>query len=240
MFRKIIRIGIGASLVATAPLVQASLLGSWSFEGEQPQVVKDNSGNGNDGQVVGEATYVEGIHGKALSFNGDGVYVELGHGAANSPLSLAGTSYTITCWVMFNSIEGHQRIFNKDNGEDYKGGYALSVDEGMLKLTTNDGSNRNINISGVSTHVWCFIAVVYDQSTGSRKVYINGDIVADDKIGSEGLHSREADPLWFGGIQKYGQYLSGVLDEVRIYDEALSSARISELIADPATDAQKR
>lgn len=239
MIKKFAKLGIGLGLLAAVQCASADLIGSWSFEDEAPNVVKDHSGNGHDGEVVGEAHYVEGIHGKGLAFDGAGVYVELGNESPDAPLSLVGTSYTITCWVKFNTVEGSQRIISKDTGEDYVGGYSIAMDGEMIKVLTNSGTKQTINIGVATPAVWRFIAISYNQATGERKSYINADMVASDNVGKDGLHARSNDRLWFGGIPKYGQYFSGVLDEVRIYNTALEARQISELIAQPETDGQK-
>src|SRR5574341_919113 len=69
------------------------LVAEWHFDGD----AKDSSGNGNDGTIYG-ATFVEGIRGKALSFNGNGDYVEIPYTALDNLIS-----GTITARINLNS-----------------------------------------------------------------------------------------------------------------------------------------
>jgi hypothetical protein len=235
----IFAIAFGIVFLAASSSSQAALVGSWSFNSSDGEKAADNSGNSHDGKIVGPVEYTKGIAGEALVFDGEQTYVDLGSENADSPLSLQKTSYTITFWVKLGKSEGVQRIINKDSAEDFEGGYSFYSDEGLLKISTNDGASHNANVATLPVGSWRFIGLVFDLPSGTRTIYVDGDIVAAEKISDTGLTSRSGDPLWFGAIPKYDQSLTGALDEVRIYDEALTGTQISELIENPEKDGKQ-
>jgi Concanavalin A-like lectin/glucanases superfamily len=65
---------------------------------------------------------------------------------------------------------------------------------------------------------WSHVAVTYDGMT--LRLYVDGTRVSSRA--TKGTIKKTTDPLWIGGNRPYGEYFQGVIDEVRVYDRALS------------------
>jgi len=76
---------------------------------------------------------------------------------------------------------------------------------------------------------WTHLAVTYDG--GAVRLYVNG-VEASSQRASGTIRST-ADPLWIGGNRPYGEYFNGVIDDVRIYDRALSPVEVRDVMYAP-------
>ena len=63
------------------------------------------------------------------------------------------------------------------------------------------------------------------------KLFVNGDQVSSQA--TSGLILKTADPLWIGGNHPYGEYFEGLIDEVQIYDRALSPSAVRAEMSTP-------
>lgn len=79
---------------------------------------------------------------------------------------------------------------------------------------------------------WSHAAVTYDGA--ELKLYVNGDEVSSREI--SGTIRQTTDPLWLGGNKPYGEHFDGLIDEVRMYDRALSAAELRAEMSAPIGD----
>ena len=84
-------------------------------------------------------------------------------------------------------------------------------------------------------HDWAYIASTYDGAT--LRLFINGSQVSSRATTGTLLHT--PDPLWIGGNQPYGEYFQGLIDEVRVYDRALSAAAVRDEMLRPVARASR-
>jgi Concanavalin A-like lectin/glucanases superfamily len=80
---------------------------------------------------------------------------------------------------------------------------------------------------------WSHVALTYDGR--KLRLYVNGSQVSSQAI--TGTILRTADPLWIGGNRPYGEYFQGLIDEVRVYNRALSRLEVGAEMATPIGDA---
>jgi Concanavalin A-like lectin/glucanases superfamily len=80
---------------------------------------------------------------------------------------------------------------------------------------------------------WSHLAVTYDGAAVS--LFVDGDEVS--RRPTTGAIRGTASPLWIGGNHPYGEYFEGLIDEVRIYDRALSGEEVRAEMATPIGDA---
>lgn len=191
----------------------------------------DFSGNGNNGNIIG------GVNGStdrfdnpnsAMQFNGIDGYIEV----PNSPsLQSPSDALTIAGWIYIDAFPGIEvaGIVEKTNSNSMYGQYGLSY-----QAWSDDGLNfyHSNGIQGTSAPVtldflrWYFVAITYDGTTAITYLdgvpifsqNVSGPIVADDNPLTIGL---EAPGLT--------EYLQGKLDDIRIYNRALSAEEISDL-----------
>jgi hypothetical protein len=79
---------------------------------------------------------------------------------------------------------------------------------------------------------WSHLGVTYDGT--AVRLYVNGVEAASES--ASGPIRRTTDPLWIGGNRPYGEYFKGVVDEVRVYDRALSPAEVRAAMSTPISD----
>src|SRR5581483_11362428 len=94
------------------------------------------------------------------------------------------------------------------------------------------GSNANaFGTAATAVNTWTHLAGTYDGTT--LRLYVNGTQVGT--AAKTGGIAVSTNPLQIGGDSIYGQYFSGVIDEVRIYNRALSVTEIKNDMNNPVT-----
>ena len=220
----------------TKALPLADLVGLWHFDGD----AFDSSGTTppNDGTVV-EATYFPSPMGQALSFNGDGDYVEV---ADSASLDITG-DLTIEAWVKFDSfVYPHSFVVGKDTTSQRS--YGLFVDGGYYSKTGKVGfivfsaSSYTIHWgdTALNTNQWYHIAGTYDyvdNRTSVMEVYVNGNSDSTETTNAVGpIYSGSAN-LQIGARQypsnpssNWRCFVDGLIDEVRIWNTALTADQL--------------
>jgi len=172
----------------------------------------------------------EGKFGFAGAFNGSNSYVSINSSTA---LQLLG-DYAVSFWFKTNAVSGTQRLVNKDNANDFSGGWGFSLySNSTFNWSHNDGSNNqnwNINAGTISTNTWYNVCAVYSDSNNLRTFYLNGSSVGT--IATNTNVAASTDNLFFGtygASSPSGQYLNGSLDQIRIYDSAISAENVTSL-----------
>ena len=213
---------------STDPFGDSSNLALYEFENN----ANDSTGsyNGTASNVTYSTDSIIGTY--AGSFNGSSSYVNIGDPAA---LRLLG-SYSISFWIKFNSTSGFQRIINKDNADDYSGGYAIFANGTTFEMVHSNGSYNGFAVTNAFTSgVWYNFAVIFNSSNNSLKGYKNGiEIVSTSTSGSL---TNSGDNLFFGTFGQsspISQWLNGSLDQVRIFNTALDGDKVWKLYAEGA------
>ena len=227
------------SLVAVAILfinitgqANATLVGYWDFEDS----VADQSGNGIDGTIFGDAAFVSDtpaaiVGTKSMQFDGDGDYVDLGNPAL---LDFGTGNWTVAGWIKTTQSE-RGTLFS--NGGDDSGGirYVLTQGESnanKLTLTTDDNSSKRQAKGGtvINDGVWHHIVGVRDGL--ETRVYVDGILdgsidVPDgyDLSGTSQVNAYIGIGFSFGNSE-FVKGLDGLVDDVAVWDEALSDATI--------------
>jgi glucose/arabinose dehydrogenase/chitodextrinase len=195
------------------------LVAAYGFDEGSGSSVGDASGSGNAGQV-GSATWSsEGKYGQALSFNGTSSRVTV----PDSPSLRLTTAMTLEAWVYPTTVNGSWRDVVYKGNDNY---YLMATSSHGSRPAAGGifaGSQREaFGPSVLTANVWTHLAVSYDGVT--LRLYVNGGQVASRA--STGSLATSANPLQIGGDSIYGQYFSGRIDEVRVYNTARTQAQI--------------
>ena len=206
-----------------------SLVGLWHFDDGSGTTANDSSGNGNTGTLTNMDTptcWVLGKFGSALSFDGydDGIYV-----ADSSSLDFS-TAITIEAWIYLHSYtnaHGHsiQTVVEKNLA------YYLNIQSGKLSFywygLSAPGYHKSPSTLPLNT--WTHVAATYNGSY--VKLYENGVEVYSASVTGTGQTSN-----WHLGIgyepynpATYPRYFDGLIDEVRIWDVALSKDELGKV-----------
>ncbi len=200
--------------------------GYWKFDEGNGVLVKDSSGNGNDGYIINEATWTQGFLGSALKFSSN-QYIDCDRDAS---LKITG-DITITAWIKitaetFPDGTTNWTIANSESYENY--GFIFRIDggTGQLYYRTNQAGASQASQSAIplSKDTFCHVAVV--RSGASAAFYINGVATANDVRGIHLDPVASSDSL---SISTDRQAMIGIIDEVRIFNYALSAKEVNEL-----------
>ena len=210
-------------LVSTAVADLPSPVGWWEFEGN----FNDSSGNGNNGTPFGQPIIADDPErGQVLSLNGQSDSVLI---YPQYNLSVGTSDFTICAWIKAPQAQSDRDIFF--NGNYSAQWYNLELDStGKVRGALCDGTAIAYAQSDtiVDDNTWHHIAVVFDRDSGAQ-VYIDGmpDGPASDITSVAGDISSE---LSFIGVNcDLGQSFAGLIDDLRVYDLALSLEQIGEV-----------
>ncbi len=203
------------SNIATAatPAASGGLVAAYGFNEGSGGVASDASGNGNQGTIQG-AAWTSGKFGNALSFGGATSLVTV-----NDSPSLDLTAMTLEAWIFPTSLNGWMDVMFKVDDIYFLEGNSPSGHP----ATGGTFSKPPLEAPGVlALNAWTHLAATYD---GARLIlYVNGVAVASRAASAPIASSGGA--LSIGGDSLYGQHFAGKIDEVRIYDRALSAAEV--------------
>jgi len=230
---------------AAGEVTRNGLIAEYHFDGG----ANDSSGNGNNGIVSG-ATFIDGKYGKALSFNGVDNRVRIPNSMSLNPVG----GITLEAWINAKgTTTTWQSIISKMESATQNSGYELYVlQQNMprfavvtndpkigkpIKVRVGETSGNTRGDSGppsssynppaqsgstTSPDTWIHVAGTYD---GKMLVlYINGKF--DSFVEKSGfLTTSTKDDLWIGSWKDV-DYFKGDIDEVRIYNRALTDVEV--------------
>ncbi len=201
---------------------QGGLVAHWKFDEMRGEIAKDSSGNGNVGRLVGNPVWAKGKTGGALSFDGDGDYVAVGN-ESNFDIT---EQITVAAWIKVNKFDrAWQTIVGKG---DNTWRLARYKEENGLKLNCDDESGY-VGVAGdmtVNDGGWHHVAGVYD----GKKMYLYVDGKLDASVEHTGKIRTDDYDVYIGeNTEVLGHEWDGLIDDVRIYDRALSADEIVQL-----------
>ena len=221
---------------AASALPMNGLVSYWDAEGN----ALDSGGvNSNDGTLNGNATYGVGQNGngQAFLFDGAGDYVNTG-----SDASLTMTNaFTVSAWIMATgrgSASSAGGIVGNKEGE-YE--FARFADGSIRWAIADTGPTWFWRDTGViaALNEWIHLSFVYDGAGGTLQTFAGG-VLADTQAvsGSIGDVDSTLNEFWIGGRPCCSQFFAGSIDEVAIWNRALTAAEVNSVanqVPTPAT-----
>ncbi|UZE93949.1 MAG: right-handed parallel beta-helix repeat-containing protein [Candidatus Pacearchaeota archaeon] len=195
-----------------------SLRGWWRFENN----ANDNSTYSNHGVVSGATYESSGKFGGAYNFDGSDDSVNISDATG---IGLEGSEFTLTTWVKPKQLKNYGNAFEKFPSALTSGWGVITYANGKWDFQSRDSSGwSNINggaAGSLVNGVWAFLTVTYN-STHVR-TYTNTNLVST--VARSQIVDNALD-LHIGCDAGYNRYFSGTIDEVQIYDRALSIKEI--------------
>ena len=209
----------------TNPVIPTNgLMAEWLFNGN----ADDSSGNGNDGVVYNAVLTNDrfGNIGKAYWFDGVNCYIQINNSFLNPVYS-----FTFNAWIKINQISSpYSTILSLGSNPGGNCTTLLLRIDATFKLYyvfwyNSTTGIQNYATTPLSTNSNNFISLSY--SASEIKIYINGVLDYSVFYNDGALVTNN---IYFGADSSYQQgYFSGIIDDVRIYNRALSSNEITVL-----------
>ncbi len=196
------------------------LIGYWKFDEAKGTIVMDSSGNGINGRIKG-AKWARGIVGSAIEFNGNESVV------FDSPLLDGMEELTVSLWIYIKGDGRYSPLAKRDC--IYRFVFLPEGDHFVIATENNPwySSGTVLPFKKIPRERWCHIVATY--KSGEIKVYKDGELMAMGG-GVTGRINKSPDSLVLGSADGPNlENFQGIIDEVRIYNKALSPEEIKEL-----------
>ena len=191
----------------------------------------DDSANENDGALSGATANVLtrwSLNNRAMDFNHPDVYATI----PDADQLDGSAAFSVSFWIMPTALNNkHQVILKKENSDDYSYEFYF-YDDGLIHIALQ-GNQQADEVQSVTQLVewnWYYVTFVFDGSASADqrlKLYINGELDAVEASQNTEMHASAPNVLLGGAGADDEAPLLGLLDEVRIYQRALSSGEIS-------------
>ncbi|MCF8387249.1 MAG: LruC domain-containing protein [Bacteroidales bacterium] len=193
------------------------LVSHWHFDENQGNIASDSEGS-NDGEITG-AEWVPGINGSALDYNGENGQTRIPY---SDELDITDNSISHSLWFKLDHVgDDGSLLFHRTK-------YILRIDKlgKMLFGLYNPGwSHANIGWENrIIDTDWHHLVSTYDGS--KMKIYLDGQLYGNTNT-SGNIKSSSSDV--YIGNQSSINFFDGIIDEVSIYDKALTQAEVTQL-----------
>jgi hypothetical protein len=227
MYRRLIRpiCLILISLLWTSPAGGAdpNLAGWWRFDEGSGDIAVDSSGNGNDGTLVGGATWATGYFGGGIELDGTSGYISI------PDFEL--TTDTITFAIWLNGWKGANWA-PLISSREYTACEMNFGDNDTLHYAWNNDSSSTWGWDGgpvIAKDTWTMLAVTIDPNGATAYVYTDAGGLA--KASNETEHVEQTVGALQIGHSYSLRYVQGIVDEAAIFSRALTEEEILELVS---------
>ena len=223
-----------SQMIGQTDQVTRGLVAYWSMRNSGTTVFDEwggNNGGGSNGVAFG---YSSGVVGNGASFDGTNDYISTSNHADLKPVS----AISISAWVKPSSVL-HATSEYPTIVADYAGAdssttglkWILRQKDAKAQFWTNSGTLNALEVSGFFVlNEWVHVVATYENGSG-RKIYKNGALVSGADSYSGNLITTENVIMIGRGNTKVAvpEYWKGLIDEVRIYNVALTADEIKQL-----------
>jgi len=228
---------LGSSGSHTITVSDSGMAGYWKLDEGSGIATSDSSGNNNTAALVGPPAWSTTVsptqytNSASLSFSGTTNHVSI---PKTAELQL--TTSTIALWLKADAdVADYCSIFSDAVGGSEQSGYRCELHSvsGNFGCFVN-GTSRSIqSATPLNDNAWHHVALVLNKSAGTASIYIDG--MQNGAINVELKPSLQV--LYLGQSSNLGIYpFLGLLDDLRIYNRALSAAEINLLAAGGGPD----
>ena len=214
----------------------ANLVGHWAFDESSGSTTADSSANHDNGTLFGSVlpTFVAGKAGNAISLNSsNGQYIYIGN-----VIDFSGNvEFTVSAWIQTTTSSNGAVVYKQQYG--YRSGYCMTINGsgpyGAPNKADFYGSSSGYNgvtgTSNINDGAWHQIVGTY-KAGGLLTIYVDGKL--ENSTASESMIGSSY-PLLFGAYYNGGAVptFNGLIDDVQIYDNALSATQIGYLYSNP-------
>jgi|9_EtaG_2_1085328.scaffolds.fasta_scaffold13511_2 hypothetical protein len=175
---------------------------------------------------IGATRTVNSKFDQAANFSANTEYIQL----SSNPLNFGTSNYTISGWINTTNLGANQALVSNYAG--VPGGMMINIVQpnGYVRFYHDGGTLVQILTSALTVGTWHHICCTMDHST-EAKIYIDGNL-ENTKSGSN-LGTSAGSTFYIGNEPGHSQYyMQGSIDQLRIYDSALSPSEVLSLYND--------
>lgn len=218
-------IAILAAILSLAIVVSnsigANLIARWSLDETSGDTAKDIIGNNHGAFKGGKPVWSAGKFGNGLEFKAPSQYVEV---PKNPKLELQ--SLTLVAWVNFKLLGTRQEVVS------YSDNYAIMYEGTTFHAFIHQGGKWPMAhaTTAVKVNTWYQVALAFEG--GTVKIYVDGK--SEGKASPGGKIDYQNFQLWFGGGPADNAFwLTGMLDEIEIWDKAMTDDEVQKNFTSP-------
>jgi hypothetical protein len=219
---------IAVTLTVT-PAIPPNLVGAWGFDEATGTAVNDASGRGQTGTIDGATRTAAGHSGGALSFDGVNDWVTV---PDSNALDLT-TGMTMEAWVRPTAVGTAWRtVLMKEQPGNLI--YTLYAGDGTGRPAVYAFTTTDLGSSGptaTALNAWTHLAATYDGA--NLRLYVNGTQVVSRAL--TGAMRTSTGVLRIGGNSIWGEWFAGLIDDVRVYNRALTATELQADMTTPVT-----
>jgi len=199
------------------------LVSWWPGEGNANDAAGTNAGTPMNGVI-----FAPGMVGQAFSLSGNSAFIQI----ADAPNLRFTNAMTVEAWISNNVPLGQfGNILTKWDGGSDQRSYGLVIQpSGKVAFAVNsDGGNANIgnafSLDIIPTNQWIHLCGTYDG--GALKLYVN-NVLQNTTPWTNGIFPGSV-PLSIGSALVAGAFFQGLIDELSLYNRALTAAEVQDL-----------
>jgi len=203
------------------------MVGYWKFD-ESSGDAADSGSNFNPASVYG-ALSSAGKFGNCLSFDGTNDYAMAPY---NLSLNSTGNKISIAVWIKLGELKS-QRIIDRASAATRQNYYLVMLNNGGYKIAGGT-YNNGVQCYQYSTKVFTaedlgqWIHVAFTDDGRHTRLFINGELSGSTDWSAHAIGS-DSTPLYIGSTKGSANFLNGSLDDLRIYNCALSQPQIQAM-----------
>ena len=226
MCRKVICLISFIFVLGMAVSASADLVAHWTFDEGSGTTAFDSSGNGHNGTFNGDATWAAGHLGGALQLDGSGDYLNCG--LIDIDTAVTG-GLTVCAWI--NKSPGGDMKFcsNRQGDNAAGGGFTCTIYDDRMEMDISNATARTLNRDTdgptVPANIWVHVAWVYDDVANTFNEYHDG-VLADSSTENTSVGVSTQEFRIGADAPSLGRYVNGLLDDLRIYNSALSEQEL--------------
>ncbi|HEY9114790.1 MAG TPA: LamG-like jellyroll fold domain-containing protein, partial [Bacteroidales bacterium] len=228
LYNKVLSAAEVATLANNTP--NYTLVSHWAFDENSGTIAVDSSTYiANDGTLTNGPLRKTGIKGNALEFDGQNDRVECGE---DTVMDMGTGDLTISSWVKMDASQlSYPTIVSKGGTSNSNAGYWFFVSDTKIKFIMGDGAERLSTYSpiiNIYDNAWHHLAVSIDRD-GDAVFYLDGVITGTYDVTSfngKNISNPERQLTIGSALTSSTTFLNGKIDDVRIFNAALTQAEI--------------
>jgi len=230
---------LGLALVPCVQAADPSLVGWWKMDDGSGTTAVDSSGNGNHATFTGTIAWVPGKIGGGVHLDGATSYADIAADPSLVVMNRGG--FTFLAWINTDALDGaHQYVFQQGDGNGTGRSWLFLFTDAEIRTFVGGGPTQSGVFAEAQEWYHAGFVVTEQGATDSIQMYVNGQPAG--AAGQRGMEDCEG--AYFIGRHKNfaaGSVWTGVLDELRMYNRALTTEEVQvamlgippELAADP-------